>query len=134
MSADESNRVPDPDQPEEPVPDVTPAGPDTPSVPDVPPGPDVPDVPPIDPEPAPEPGPTGVVPPGGEGLAGYTADGVPTFESVRERIEHRTATAIGAEELAHATTTGRTLDEQYEERRVAAAERLDDIRRSLAAE
>lgn len=143
MSADESKRVPsstrpdEPDAPEQPVPDVTPAGPDTPTVPDVPPGPDIPDVPPIDPEPMPDPdeSPTGGVrAPTVEEITGYTADGVPTFDSVREKIEQRSATALGAEELAHATGAGRTLDEQYEDRRAAAADRLEEIRRSLRAE
>lgn len=139
MSADKADRVPNPDlpdQPDEPVPDVTPAGPETPTVPDVPPGPDIPDVPPIDPEPAPDPGadPAGVRAPTVEEITGYTADGVPTFESVREKIAQRAATAYGAEELAHATGAGRSLDEQYEERKAAAAERLEQIRRSIATE
>lgn len=69
-----------------------------------------------------------------EEITGYTADGVPTFESVREKIEQRSATALGAEELAHATGAGRTLQEQYEERKAAAADRLAKIRRSLRSE
>lgn len=153
----------EPDKPEQPVPDVTPAGPETPTVPDVPPGPDIPDVPPIDPEPSPDPDVTpreedvheaqvhdaeivepGVVDSGIvdspvraptiEEITGYTADGVPTFDSVREKIEQRSATALGAEELAHATGAGRTLEEQYEERKAAAADRLEQIRRSLRSE
>jgi len=154
----------EPDRPQQPVPDVTPAGPETPTVPDVPPGPDIPDVPPIDPEPSPDPDVTprdaatphdvqvhdaeivdpgkvdagvvgtGVRAPTIEEITGYTADGVPTFESVREKIEQRSATALGAEELARAIGAGRTLDEQYEDRRAAAAERLAEIPRSLRAE
>ncbi len=34
---------------------------------------------------------------------GYTAAGVPTFESVREKIENRFGTAIGVGELAEDT-------------------------------
>ncbi len=34
---------------------------------------------------------------------GYDPSGVPTFESVREKIENRFGTAIGATELAEAT-------------------------------
>ena len=34
---------------------------------------------------------------------GYTAAGVPTFDSVREKIENRFGTAIGAVELAEDT-------------------------------
>ncbi|MEE2060058.1 hypothetical protein [Rhodococcus artemisiae] len=135
MSTHESppGRVPDPDKPEEPVPDVTPAGPDTPSVPDVPPGPSIPDVPPIDPEPTPDPDitPTGTRAPTIEEITGYTEGGVPTFDSVRDKIERRAGTAIGMEELAHESATGRTLDEKYEDRKKAAADKLDEIRRSL---
>jgi hypothetical protein len=135
MSTHESSRgrVPDPDDPEEPVPDVTPAGPDTPSVPDVPPGPSIPDVPPIDPEPVPDPDitPTGTRAPTIEEITGYTEGGVPTFASVRDKIERRAGMATGMEELAHESAAGRTLDEQYEDRRKAAADKLDEIRRSM---
>lgn len=136
MTTDEptTGRVPDPDRPDEPVPDVTPAGPETPSVPDVPPAPDVPDVPPLDPEPAPDPditGPGGGAAPTLEEVTGYTDAGVPTFDSVREKIERRAGTAIGSEELARESSAGRTLEEQYEDRRKAAADKLAEIRRSM---
>jgi phage shock protein A len=62
---------------------------------------------------------------------GYTPSGVPTFESVREKIETRYGTAIGASELAAETPEGRTVEEQYEERQKAAAERLEQIRKSM---
>jgi phage shock protein A len=62
---------------------------------------------------------------------GYTPGGVPTFESVREKIETRYGTAIGASELAAETPEGRTVEEQYEERQKAAAERLKQIRESM---
>ena len=65
---------------------------------------------------------------------GYTPDGVPTFESVREKIETRYGTAIGASELAAETPEGRSVEEQYEERQRAAAERLEQIRKSMRAE
>jgi phage shock protein A len=61
----------------------------------------------------------------------YTADGVPTFESVREKVEHRLGTAIGSAELASESTEGRTVAEQYEERQRAAAERLAEIRATM---
>jgi len=157
---DEADRVPSPEQPdrpEQPAPDVTPAGPGTPTVPDVPPGPDIPDVPPIDPEPTTDPDvsphdaqlpaaglydaeivepgiDTGLRAPTVEEVTGYTAAGVPTFDSVREKIERRVGTALGAEELARGTEAGRTLEERYEERRAAAAERLEEIRRSIRSE
>jgi hypothetical protein len=62
---------------------------------------------------------------------GYTASGVPTFESVREKIETRYGSAIGAAELAAETPEGRTIDEQYDARQKAAAERLAQIRESM---
>lgn len=62
---------------------------------------------------------------------GYTPTGVPTFESVREKIETRYGTAIGAAELDVETPEGRTVEEQYEARQRAAAERLAQIRESM---
>ncbi|MHA3021197.1 hypothetical protein ACXPWS_13160 [Mycobacterium sp. BMJ-28] len=62
---------------------------------------------------------------------GYDAAGVPTFESVREKIENRFGTAIGATELAEETPEGRTVAEQYEARQKAAAEKLRQIRESM---
>jgi phage shock protein A len=62
---------------------------------------------------------------------GYTPGGVPTFESVREKIETRYGTAIGAAELDAETPEGRTVEEQYEARQRAAAERLAQIRESM---
>lgn len=62
---------------------------------------------------------------------GYTAGGVPTFESVREKIETRYGTSIGASELAAETPEGRTVEEQYDARQRAAAERLEQIRQSM---
>ncbi len=62
---------------------------------------------------------------------GYTPSGVPTFESVREKIETRYGTAIGAAELAAETPEGRTVEEQYDARQRAAAERLAQIRESM---
>ncbi|ORB86977.1 hypothetical protein B1987_28020 [Mycobacterium kansasii] len=62
---------------------------------------------------------------------GYDPAGVPTFESVREKIESRYATAMGAAELDAGTNEGRTVEEQYEKRQRAAAERLAEIRESM---
>ena len=62
---------------------------------------------------------------------GYTPGGVPTFESVREKIETRYGTAIGATELASETPEGRTVEEHYDARQRAAAERLEQIRESM---
>ena len=62
---------------------------------------------------------------------GYTPSGVPTFDSVREKIETRYGTAIGAAELDAESPEGRTVEEQYDARQRAAAERLDEIRKSM---
>lgn len=62
---------------------------------------------------------------------GYTAAGVPTFDSVREKIENRFGTAMGSVELAEDTPEGRSVAEQYEARRQAAAEKLQQIRESM---
>jgi phage shock protein A len=65
---------------------------------------------------------------------GYDAAGVPTFESVREKIESRYATAQGAAELDADTAEGRSVEEQYEHRERAAAERLRQIRESMRSD
>jgi phage shock protein A len=65
---------------------------------------------------------------------GYTPGGVPTFDSVREKIETRYGVAIGASELAAETPEGRTVEEQYDARQRAAAERLAEIRKSMHPE
>ncbi|OBK18130.1 hypothetical protein [Mycobacterium asiaticum] len=62
---------------------------------------------------------------------GYDRGGVPTFDSVREKIESRYGTALGAEELAADTEDGRAVEEQFEARQRAAAERLKEIRESM---
>lgn len=62
---------------------------------------------------------------------GYSDSGVPTFESVQEKIETRFGTALGSAELAAETPEGRTVEEQYDARQKAAAERLDEIRASM---
>lgn len=65
---------------------------------------------------------------------GYDSAGVPTFESVREKIESRYATSLGAKELDAETPEGQAVDEQYEERQRAAAERLAQIREAMRSE
>ncbi len=62
---------------------------------------------------------------------GYDANGVPTFDAVREKIETRFGTAIGATELAEETPEGRSVADQYEKRQEAAAEKLRQIRESM---
>lgn len=62
---------------------------------------------------------------------GYTSSGVPTFDSVREKIESRYETSIGAAELDSESPEGRDVEEQFEARQRAAADRLAQIRESM---
>ena len=62
---------------------------------------------------------------------GYTAAGVPTLEGVREKIETRYGTALGATELAEDTPGGRASTDSYEARQKAAADKLKEIRESM---
>jgi phage shock protein A len=61
----------------------------------------------------------------------YDSAGVPTFESVREKIENRYGSALGSAELASESQEGRDVEEQFEERERKAAERLAQIRESM---
>ncbi|MBL1078020.1 hypothetical protein JK358_26805 [Nocardia sp. 2] len=70
------------------------------------------------------------VPSGADG-GGYTTSGVPTFESVRDKVEQRYGTAQGMGELDRQTPTGRSADEQWDARAKAARERLEQIRKSV---
>ena len=62
---------------------------------------------------------------------GYSSSGVPTFESVREKIETRYETSVGSAELDAETPEGRDVEDQYEARNRAAADRLAQIRESM---
>lgn len=62
---------------------------------------------------------------------GYDDAGVPTFDSVREKIERRYETAIGAQELDSETQEGRTVEKRFGDRQRAAADRLEQIRKSM---
>ncbi|MGO4614694.1 hypothetical protein AB4305_06550 [Nocardia sp. 2YAB30] len=73
--------------------------------------------------------PPGIPAPGSGG--GYSSSGVPTFESVRDKVEQRFGTAQGMGELDRETPAGRRVDEQWEAREKAARARLDRIRKSL---
>jgi phage shock protein A len=98
----------------------------------------MPDEPTPEPEPAdPEPETAELAPspaPAQPTDTGYTPGGVPTFESVREKIENRYGTAIGAAELDAESPEGRTVEEQYDARQRAAAEKLAEIRKSMHPE
>ena len=62
---------------------------------------------------------------------GFDGSGVPTFESVRDKIESRYQTSIGAQELDSETPEGRGIEKQYQDRQQAAAEKLEQIRKSM---
>ncbi|WP_313674298.1 hypothetical protein [Mycolicibacterium sp.] len=62
---------------------------------------------------------------------GYTAAGVPTLGGVRDKIESRYGTALGATELAEETTEGRAASQRYEAVQQAAADKLEEIRSSM---
>ncbi|WP_415976880.1 hypothetical protein [Rhodococcus sp. 077-4] len=61
----------------------------------------------------------------------FTDSGVPTWDGVREKVEQRSGTAVGAEELDRDSTAGRDLDEQWNERQEAGRRKLDEIRKSM---
>ena len=67
-----------------------------------------------------------VVPPGD-----YTEAGVPNFDYVRDRIENRVHTGVGAAELADATPEGKAVEDQFEARKKAGLSKLEEIRRSM---
>ena len=62
---------------------------------------------------------------------GYTAGGVPTLDGVREKIETRYGTALGATELAAETPEVRDAAERYDATHKAAAEKLAEIRAAM---
>ena len=64
----------------------------------------------------------------------YNEAGVPSFDYVRDRIEHRTATSIGAQELADATPEGQAVEDQFEARERAGKDKLAEIRRQMRGE
>lgn len=61
----------------------------------------------------------------------YDEHGVPSLEYVRDKIEGRYATSLGATELAEGTAAGRSVQEQEAERAAAAKAKLEELRRSL---
>ncbi|NLG54888.1 MAG: hypothetical protein GX542_04445 [Rhodococcus sp.] len=65
---------------------------------------------------------------------GYTDSGVPTYDSVREKIEGRYGTALGATELAQGSAAGQSAQDRWDEREKAAKAKLDAIRKAMGAE
>lgn len=73
----------------------------------------------------------GVVAPSYEEVTGYTTAGEPTLDHVRDKIEKRAATAIGAEELAGMTPEVQEVHDAFAAREKAAKARLEEIRKSM---
>ena len=61
----------------------------------------------------------------------YTDAGVPTFDYVRDRIETKVNTGVGAAELADATPEGKAVEDQFEARKKAGLDKLEEIRRAM---
>ncbi|WP_067892628.1 hypothetical protein [Nocardia vaccinii] len=72
-----------------------------------------------------------VLPTSAPDIGGYSESGVPTFESVRDKVERRFGNAQGMGELDRQTPAGRSVQEQWQARSKSARERLDEIRKSL---
>ncbi|GAB3432126.1 hypothetical protein [Actinophytocola sediminis] len=81
-------------------------------------------------EPAPTP-PATPTPPIQVPAGDYTDAGVPTFDYVRDQIENRYTTSVGAEELASETPAGRTVEDELAAREQAGRDRLAEIRRAM---
>ncbi|QRY64400.1 hypothetical protein JVX90_09645 [Gordonia sp. PDNC005] len=64
-------------------------------------------------------------------VTGYTEAGVPTFDHVRDKIEKRTTTAIGSQELSEMGRESTALDEAIAKRDEAAKKKLEEMRKSL---
>lgn len=62
---------------------------------------------------------------------GFDSSGVPTFDAVRDTIERRYQTSVGAAELDAETAEGRDVEERYRARQRAAADRVAEIRESM---
>ncbi len=68
--------------------------------------------------------------------ADYTDAGVPSFDFVRDRIEQRYSTSVGATELAGLGTDNdlAALDKKIADRDQAAKDKLEQIRKSMRGE
>ncbi|RZT84853.1 hypothetical protein EV383_1709 [Pseudonocardia sediminis] len=87
------------------------------------------DLPPA--SPAQELTPADLTPPDATPAPDYDEHGTPSLDYVRDKIEGRYATSLGAGELAEDTDRVRDQEEQVAERDRKAADRLAEIRRSL---
>ncbi|WP_284742592.1 hypothetical protein [Amycolatopsis sp. RTGN1] len=66
----------------------------------------------------------------------YSEGGVPSFDFVRDKIENRYTTSLGAADVAGLGTenTAEALDKKIADRDQAAKDRLAEIRRSMRGE
>lgn len=64
-------------------------------------------------------------------VTGYTGAGVPTFDHIRDKIDRRAATALGAQELAEALAPEPDPAHDLRARQRAAKDKLEQIRRSM---
>lgn len=155
MSENPTTPSPEPDA--VPAPDVIPApqppSPEVPATPD--PGPEIPAHPGVPtPDPAAPSGPTpdvtpdpsgpgpitppvasaapvDLTPPGDAPDPFYNESGVPSFDAVREKIEGRFATSVGAQELDGESAAGQSFQKQWEAREKAGQDRLEQLRASI---
>ena len=74
---------------------------------------------------------TPAVPPPAPPPADYDEHGVPSFDYVRDKIEGRYATSLGAAELVQDTAAAQTAEQQEAERAAKARAKLEEIRRSM---
>ena len=64
-------------------------------------------------------------------VTGYTEDGRPTLDHVRDKIEKRAATAVGSEELAGLIPEVVEAQEAFDKRQEAAKAKLEEVRKSM---
>lgn len=64
-------------------------------------------------------------------VTGYTEDGRPTLDHVRDKIAKRAATAVGSEELAGMLPEVVQAQEAFDKRQDAAKAKLEEIRKSM---
>jgi len=66
----------------------------------------------------------------------YSEGGAPSFDFVRDRIEKRYATSVGAQELAGigGPENVESLDKKIADRKEAAKDKLAEIRRAMGKE
>ena len=66
-----------------------------------------------------------------DAVGGFPESGVPTWDGVRDKVDHRSGTAVGAEELDRESRAGRDLDKKWNDRQEAGRKKLDEIRKSM---